>query len=376
MRIPVRGSRREDGAVAITVALFAVILVVLVAFTTDFGMAYAQRQALATGADSAALAVVHAKYTVEMADPTHPTCDQLVANDAALAPTDPAKASTIALAQVNANAPFGATIPSPDVITVLSCNSAAKVLQVRVTVNRTISPIFGGVVSASPLHIDRTALAALGVGNGVHGLMPIGLCFNQADAIIAQHEADVAANLPESAQLVSQTKVWAGATAQCGTGGAGNWGWLDLGQGTSSAKALGDLITSGADTGALTLNTTTTPPSYSVPSVPGDKANNANTKAAMLSIMDTTQTFLVYSLVTGSGNVVYTVYGFLSVKLCGFDINTLGKCYDPTVPMGANDLQIRYVDFTPAGNFGQLCEIGSSCAFNGYITKLLAPPSP
>lgn len=371
MRIYVRGSRREDGAVAITVALLAVILVVLVAFTTDFGMAYAQRQALATGADSAALAVVHAKYTIEMADPTHPTCDQLVANDAALASGDLRKASTIALAQVNANAPFGATIPASDVITVLSCNSVAKVLQVSVKVNRSISPIFGGVVSASPLHIDRTALAALGVANGVHGLAPIGLCVNQANAIIAQHAADLAAGLPESAQLIAPDKVWAGATAQCGTGGAGNWGWLDLGQGTGSANALGDFITSGADSGALTLDTTTTPPSYQIGGVPGNKANNANTKAAMLSIMDTTQSFPVYSLVTASGgNAVYTVIGFLSLKLCGFG-TVHGACYDPAVPLGNNDLQIRYVDFTLAGNFSKLCDIGTICAFNGYVTKLL-----
>jgi len=379
MRIPVRGSRREDGAVAIMVAFLAVILVVLVAFTTDFGMAYAQRQALATGADSAALAVVQAQYKIEMADPTHPNCDALVARDTALASGNAAKASTIALAQVNANAPFKATIPADDVKTELSCNSVAKVLQVSVTVNRSITPIFGGVVSASPQHIDRTALAAMGVGNGVHGLTPLGLCQNQANAIIKQHDADVV-NYPrplggvgfESAQLISQTKVWADATSQCGDGGAGNWGWLDLGQGSNSANALGDLITSGVDPGALTLDTTDT---YQIGGVPGNKANSQNTRNAMLSIMDTTITLPVYSLVTNpGGTAVYTVYGFLSVKLCGFG-TIHGTCYDNSMTLGSDDLQVSYVDFTPAGKFGKLCDIGSRCAFNGYVTKLLAPPS-
>ena len=226
------------------------------------------------------------------------------------------------------------------------------------------------------MHIGRTALAALGVANGVHSLAPIGLCFKQANAIIEKHKADLAAGRPESAQLVPQVKVWAGPT-QCGTGGSGNWGWLDLGQGTGSASALGDLITSGADPGALTLDPTTNPPSYPIGGVPGNKANSAHTRTAVQTIMDTTQTLPVYSAVTDNGgNAVYTVYGFLSVKLCGFDKTTRGDCYDLAVPMGNNDLQIRYVDFTPAGDFGKLCDIGSSCAFNGYVTKLLAPPNP
>ena len=372
MRIQLSVSRRaDDGAVAVMVAIFAVVLIVIAAFTTDFGMAYAQRQAIATGADSAALAVVHAKYIAEMADPTHPTCDQLVINDTALAASNTKKASTIALAQVNANAPFNATIAAADVTTTLTCDSAANVLQVSVKVNRNINPILGQVAGVSTMHIDRTAVAALGVANGVSGLEPIGLCTNQATAIIKQHAADAFTATPDRAQLTQETKVWGGG-AQCdGGGGSGNWGWLKFpGMGNGSGE-LGDMIISGYG-GHLTLDTTKNPPSYQVGAVPGNRGNNAHTHDAMQKIMDKTVTFPVYSTVTGNGNnTTYTVVGFLSLKMCGYDQTIRGTCYDPTVPMGSNDMQIRYIDYAPAGQLSKFCGIGATCAFNAYVTKLL-----
>lgn len=370
MRIQLSVSRDDDGAVAIMVALFAVMLIVVAAFTTDFGMAYAQRQALATGADSAALAVVHEKYTSQTVNPTR-TCSQLLAEDPTLAAASPPKdAATIALAQVNANAPFNATIPASDVTTTLSCDSTAKVLQVSVKVNRTISPILGSVLGASPMHIDRTAVAALGVVNEVRGLSPIALCTNQANAIVAAHVADAAVPRADRAQLVAAQKVW-GSGSQCGAAdGSGNWGWLDFGQGNGES-ALGAMITS-SYSGTLTLNPTA-PPSYSMDGTPGNRANGNPVHGGMSTIMDKTVTFPVYSTVTGNGaNAHYTVIGFLSVKLCGYDITTRGACYDDTVPMASNDMQIRYVDYTPSGQLGKLCDIGAPCAYNAYVTKLLS----
>lgn len=380
MRIQLSVSRREEGAVAVMVAIFAVVLIVLAGFTTDFGMAYAQRQALATGADSAALAVVHAKYIAEMADPTHPTCDQLVTNDTALAASNTKKASTIALAQVNANAPFNATIAAADVTTILVCvppsalaGTTSKVLKVSVKVNRTIMPILGTVLGASPMQINRSAVAALGVGNSVVGLAPIGLCFNQALAIINQHNADLITSTPDRAQLVSPDKVW-GAGSQCDGGGAGNWGWLTFpGQGNGSGD-LGDMIAAGYP-GAITL-AATTPPSVALDGVPGNRGANAHTHDAMQTIMGTTQTFPVYNTITGNGaNTSFNVIGFLSVKMCGYDVTIRdASCYDPTVPMTNDSMQVRYVDYTPAAQLSTRCDIGADCAFNAYVTKLLANP--
>jgi hypothetical protein len=73
--------------------------------------------------------------------------------------------------------------------------------------------------------------------------------------------------------------------------------------------------------------------------------------------------------------VTYTVSGFLTVQLCGFDSNIEGACFDPTVPMGDNEMQVRFVSYTTAGNLdgNNLCAIGdSSCAFDSYVTKLVS----
>ena len=370
MRIQLSDPRREDGAIAIIVALFAVILIVVAAFTTDFGMAYAQRQALATGADSAALAVIRAEHKSQLANLTR-TCAAALAQDAALASASPAKASTIALAQVNANAPFSATIAASDVTTTLSCVSGGAVLQVAVVVNRTMSPILGSVVGASPMQLSRQAKAALGVVNGAKNMSPITICINQAQDIITKHLADVAASQADRAQLVPLDKVWGSGTSCDGGGGTGNWGWLDFGGGVG-VQNLVDYLT-GAYQTTLTLDNSTTPASYTMNGTPGVK-NAHGIRVAMNTIMDQITTLPVYSSIGGSGSgTTYKIIGFLSVKMCGYDNRQFGRCYDssPAVKMTGNDIQIRYVDYIPAGQMGEVCPIGSPCASNAYITKLL-----
>jgi Flp pilus assembly protein TadG len=355
MRIQLSLSHREDGAVAVLVAFFAVILLVLAAFTTDFGMAYAQRQALATGADSAALAVIHAEYASQLATPTR-TCADAVTQDAALA-------STIALAQVNANAPFNATIAASDItVPILSCVSAGTVLQAKVVVNRTMTPILGQMAGASAMNLTRQATAALGVIKGVPNVLPIALCINQAQDIM-DHKV--------GAQEVPLNKVWPSATSQCGTDGAGNWGWLDLGYGVTP----GDLADYVNGLHPYTL----TPPVPPMNGASGDKGNANAVAAAMQTIMDKNVLLPVYSTVTGTGgNAVYTIVGFIAVQICGYMSNNkqaLGLCYDSTTPgvqLTGTDMQLRYSSYIPVGEIGEVCALGSSCAENAYITKLLS----
>jgi Flp pilus assembly protein TadG len=363
MRIHLSVLRREDGAVAVTVALFAVVLLVITAFTTDFGMAYAQRQALASGADSAALGIVRAEYTTEITSSTPRTCATIVSNDTVLA-------STIALAQINANAPFNATLVAADVTTTLSCVGVGMgILQVSVAVNRRVNPILGGLAGASSMRISRQAVAALGVVNGVKGVLPIAICTNEAQAIIAQHLADMTAGRADSAQLVSLTKVWGSGTQCDGTGtGTGNWGFLDFGKGVSATDLVSYI--NGSYPYTLTL------PIPSMGGTPGDK-NSSLIVAAMQQIMDKIVMIPVYNTVSGTGaGTTYSLIGFLSVQLCGYADNhtqAVGTCWDPatSVLMTNNSMQVRYVSYTPVGQMGQVCALGSSCAFNAYVTKLL-----
>ena len=360
MRIQLSVSRRaDDGAVAVMVAIFAVVLIVIAAFTTDFGMAYAQRQAIATGADSAALAVIHAKYATLIADPTL-TCDSLDG-----ASGSDAASTAIALNQVRINKPFNETILDGDVTTKLECVGATNgTLKVTVTVDHRSNPILGGVLGASPINVGQKAVAALGVANKVKSL-PITICTNEAKAIITAAEKS-----PDVAQLVPLDKVWTGGASCDPGGGSGNWGWLNFGKGVS-VPDLVDYITG-------TYPSTLTLPIPPIGGTPGNKGNSSQVVDAMNTVMNTVVNLPVYSTVSGSGaNTKYSIIGFLSVKMCGFSSNSkqaTGECYDaktPGVQLTGNDIQIRAAKFIDAASIKEDCAISSACSFNDFVTKLI-----
>lgn len=386
MRIQLRQPRTDDGAVAVMVALLAVVLVGMAAFTTDFGMAYAQRQALATGADSASLAVVRDQFNVLAKNPSF-TCDQLVSQDAAKPDTDSTKSSNIALTQVNENAPFGAKLESTQVQTTLKCvGSNSGTLQATVSVGKSVKTIFGGVFGVSSINIARVSAAALGAANDVRGLIPIAICTYEAQAIIANAMADVPArSATYRHEIVPLNKVWDGGR-QCGTDGEGNWGWLYCTD-NNGVPDLSKGIQNGCP-GALRLDTSTTPASYVADGTPGDKGSSNPVTTAMQSIMDKTVTLPVYNNVTGPGaNATYTVIGFLSVRMCAYDNNNnhtvSGACYVTTDPLVSsepdnvvvtkNTIQVQYVGYEPlVGQVNPYCAIGdTTCAFNSYVTGLI-----
>ena len=352
--------RDERGAVAVLVGILSVALLVVLAFTVDFGMAYAQRQALGTGADSAAMAIVQMQRTAQTKNPSR-TCPQIVAADGALAPTDPAKASSIALTQINRNAPFGFALPAGSVTTTLSCVSSNKVLQAKVKVTKAQKRTVGVLAGSTDLQLNRAATAVMGVPNSVTGVEPLAVCKHQAQAILNDAAADLAAGIPYRAELISSDKVWAGNATCDGSGGAGNWGWLDLGQG-NGASALGDMIASGSSS-PLTL--TGSPPAVAMDGTPGNKGNSGPVHDGMQAIMDKQVMLPVYTTYSGNGaNASYTVTGFIAVQVCGYDKSIKGTCYDPAVPMSGDDLQVRFIGFVEAGSIDTLCAIGASCAYS------------
>ena len=383
MRVPVEPPRSADlrdeqGAIAILVAILSVVLIVMAAFATDVGLALASRRALSTGADSASLAIVRAEYQKVVKAPAL-TCAQLVA-------TDQASSKAIAVTQLNANAPFGTTITASQVNdNPLSCVGAnSGVLQATVTVNATTKSVFGGLVGVSSFALSRTSASALGAVNVVTGALPLTVCTNQALPIVVNGVADLNNGVVRH-ELITINKVWTGPgitdcdSAQV-TGGSGNWGWLYCDGG--GASGLAQNITSGCPN-PITLDTSTTPPSYSFTGEPGNKGNSKLILDAMQGLMDTDVTIPVYDAVTGHGaNTTYRVIGFLTVKLCGYSSNNkqaLGACYlsgtDPVsgqdVSLVSDSLQVEYVAYTPAATFSGFCALGNPCSFNTYIYKLV-----
>jgi Flp pilus assembly protein TadG len=359
VRVLLKRRRGERGVVAILVALLSVVLLVMMAFTADLGMAYAQRQALGAGADSAALAIVHSEYVKQLKNPTR-TCSSTAA-------VDGAAARSIALAQINANAPFGKPLTASQIQVSLSCVGAGA-LSASVRVSKTVPTTFGQVAGSSGIGINRSSVANLAVVNRVTGVEPIGVCRYQAQAIIDDAAADLSANKPYRSELMSLSKVWTGNRTCDGSGGAGNWGWLDLGQGNAES-ALGQAIQDGSST---PLTVSGSPPTLTLDGTPGNRANGNPVHAGMAAIMDKTVVLPVYGSYSGNGaNVTYTVNGFLTVKMCGYDKTTTGTCYDPSVPMTGDDMQLRFVSYAPVGKLDSICGLGdTSCSFDSFTTGL------
>ena len=369
MRVQLTKPQGERGAVAVTVALLTIPLLILAAFTVDFGMAYAQGQAYGTGADSAALAIVNAKREPLLAPPAvPPTCDQIRTADAALGASDPAKASNIALVQVNANTNFGTQLTQSDVTTTLSCTPEG-VLRADVAVRRNVPTSFGGLVGVSSIKADRNAAAALGIAKKVTGVFPMAICTLQAEEIV-NHAA--ASGEPYPAEVIKSDKVWgSGALCQPQQGnGSGNWGWLDCGNGVS-VPDLVNYINSGCN--ASLVLSGSNPPTTTIDGTPGNKVNASGLQSALLAALDKVYAFPVYTTISGQGSgTEYTITGFIQLKLCAGAGKT-GTCYDNTVPMGSDDLQVRYVAYVPVGQINALCGIGgASCpSFNSYVTNLI-----
>jgi Flp pilus assembly protein TadG len=352
----------ERGAVALTVGLLLIPVSILLAFTLDIGNAMTQRQALSASADSAALAVADTQQAKALTTPNK-TCAQLVSDDTALAAGSATKSSTIALNQVRANSGFGTTVQASDLTTTLSCTGTnSGYLQVAVRVNKTVPTTLGNFAGVSILNINRTATAAMGVSYKTSGYRPIGVCQYQAQKIIS--DAAASGGPPYPAELIALSKVWNGSNS-CGTAGAGNWGWLDCGGGVS-ASTLGAELQSGCNQPVVSVGAT-------LDGAPGNKGSSTPVHNGMDAVMDTTIELPVYDTFTDNGsNTTFHIVGFISLQVCGYDSSSKGACFDTTVGVGNNELQVRYSAYHAVGELKDGgCAIGSACAYSSLVTKLV-----
>ncbi|WP_157622488.1 TadE/TadG family type IV pilus assembly protein [Nostocoides sp. Soil756] len=358
MRVQLKGAGRRDerGAVAIVVGLLIIPMMLLSAFTLDYGMAYAQAQSFASGADSAALAIVSAKRQHINDNPSVPTsCDTIRLSDAG-------EALTIAKHQADANAPYQLTSAAGqvDVQVQLKCvdkNGADDPngnLVAKVTVQRNVPTTLGRMAGVTSVTASRNASAALGVAQKVNGLFPLALCDLQADAIVANATAAKTAGLPYPIEKIEGGKVWS-ADCSAGNNGSGNWGWLDCGDGLN-APAIGGYIANGCKAD-LTLQGT--PPQVTINGAPGNKINSANISGPFDAVLGRTYALPVYDKITGTGATTqYRIIGFIQLKLISYTKD--------------GDLYVQYVNYSPVGDINSLCGIGSiTCnAYNAWAIGL------
>jgi len=93
----------------------------------------------------------------------------------------------------------------------------------------------------------------------------------------------------------------------------------------------------------------------------------------MSAVMDKTVLMPVYDTYSGNGsNASYNITGFISLKLCGYDKTEKGACYDSSVPMTGDDMQVRFVSFSPiSGDISTVCGIAQACAYDNYVIGLV-----
>lgn len=334
-RRPQRPERsNESGAVAIMVAICCLMLLSVMAFVTDFGAAYTNKQRIQNGVDAAVLAVAQ---QIALTAPGTSTCAQMAAMSATMRP--------VAEKYLADNAPEAA-MPAGTEGFELSCGSKGLIVKV---VARQNSPVyFGQVMGFDDIPIGQAAKSAVAPAGSIIGLRPFAIC--QADANKLKAQPGVSYNVSvDNADLGCLSA-------------AGNWGVMDFDGGSNPAGDTEKWVRDGYD-GPISV----APPVF----IDGDPGfpSPGKLKDAMTSILDDEIVLPVFDQVTGTGaNSKFRLTGFISVQLCAFAFNNkggLGSCYTNLSPAPGDYLQLRFKRFIPIGELNTSCTLGTATCDNG-----------
>jgi Flp pilus assembly protein TadG len=322
-------ARDERGATAVLVALLAVFLVGLSAFTVDLGQAYVSNRNLQKAADAGSLAGAQALTKFPG------TCNTVASNSTARA-----AAHTAAVAVAKKNYP---DVSWAELNFVIRCDPQLKVLLVefgnRGTTKSNFAPVFGGPGTVTT---DRSAQATVDVATvAKQGVRPLAICSTLLDPAYADKSGDfVRISFPGSGRVPPDA---------CPVSLSGNWWLIDCpGERTGSASGLEDQIINGcpdavsvvpgqddaSTPGSLTVVLTDAcpaAPAYSEDCMSGNPGNisQGQTPAAWSSLMFSEEPalFPVFcapprcSAMTASGNgtnSVFPVQSLMAAYVCGY----------------------------------------------------------
>ncbi|HZJ06955.1 MAG TPA: pilus assembly protein TadG-related protein [Nocardioidaceae bacterium] len=342
-----RSTKDERGAVAIMVAILSVVLIGVLAFVADFGMAYAHNRSLQNGADAAALAA--AQEILEGSSGTD-DCGEMVS-------TTP-DASSTATTIFNENAHLEASLAGGGIA--VACND--PILPNRVVVTATgeqTSPgFFGGIFGAGDIGLTQTATAVVGPAGTVLGMRPFAVC-------------EAVADLRNTAPTTVVTIDFDNADVGCGTA-SGNFGTLDIEGGTGSpgTSEVREWIEDGYPDPVSTI------PPFSFEGRTGTPSNDYSDQFE--GILDDPIVLPVYDVRSGSGsNAIYNITGFVSVQVCAVKLGPssllAGDCIETnaiTADSSKRFLQFRFIQFIPVGELNTTCELNSACDPGLRVVKL------
>ena len=154
-------TRNDSGATAILVGLMATVLIGMMAFTVDFGMAYANKRQLQTAADAAALGAAGV-----FASSQKFACNEVLTDKYGAANTE-------ATTKVTQNAPGTGTAA----LTTYSATCTDKGIEVAATVTGTSPNFFGKILGKTDdYQVGRTATAVVEASTGGSGVRPLAIC--------------------------------------------------------------------------------------------------------------------------------------------------------------------------------------------------------
>lgn len=338
-----RSTKPEQGAVAIVVAILSVVLIGMLAFVADLGMAYANKRVLQNGADAAVLAV--ANELIKQSSPAE--------NCAAMASRqEVVRAFATSHVVDNAQGTSGVSLQGYSLV----CEPPGLVVSATAAMQ---SPaFFGGIFGAGELPLAQPAKAVVGPVGSVVGVRPIAICEVQADQL-------------RDDPTVTQTFDIGNDGTDCGAA-AGNWGMLDLADGNNGTGNTEEWLLSGFAT-----EISATSPGNLITGDPGTPQPALADE--MEQIVGKTVTLPVFNLVTDNGsNATYTITGFVAVRVCGYrfknkegndvvymddDSVQPGSCWDETeaASMPGDYYQFRFSQYIPVGELSTTCVLGDPC---------------
>jgi hypothetical protein len=348
--------RPEHGAVAITVALLTVVLVGIMAFVVDLGLAYANKRTLQNGVDAAALAL--GQKVAQSADPAL-DCDEVAGE------FDTAASETEAATWVKENVPAAnGSTPSASLDDfAIECKTlnGVKQLVVRAEAEQSSPTFLGGIFGHEEIDIATAARVIVGPPSTVVGVRPFALC-------------QAAANLISASPGTVLTFAFDNADAGCGYA-PGNWGTMDLDGGSNGTPDLNEWVEDGYD-GPISLS----PPVY-LPGDPGAPPPGA-LEDAMNDMVGVGPVVLpVYDDVDDSGSTSkFRITGFVTVDVCGWKLNNKSgndsaespSCFTAPSPVPDDYLQVKFAKFVPVGDLNLTCELANTSCDNGARVFKLA----
>lgn len=335
------GGRSEDGAIAIIVAAFSIVMFVLAGFAVDFGMAYNSKQELQSAADAASLAAL-ATYKGDTR-----SCAQQAADSTLLGA---ATTAANAIAQANRAGTGNGTLT-------MACNGSNQ-LTATYLVGGSSRSIVGRITGTGDnIAANRSAQATMkDAPFPAGGLRPWGICAGTVTTtgnvtFVPMKGASVAgAQVTDPCGTTGPPGGWwvascnnqgngTGATANTVTNGCSGVNYAPVpNQPAGNSTTLSTFLRNACPSGAETANC-----------IVSDNGNNFhNTSDQWQALIG--QTFLMPVIcsppkctpmaVSGSGaNASYAIQRIATVELCGFELQPRGPStgWPTTGPCATNN---------------------------------------